>query len=63
LVFSTVAAAKSTGVSRGRRSLSPRPDQTYRPPALQQWAALRKFDLKKIMATVRADDPAVTVAD
>jgi len=39
-----------------------RTDPAYRPPALQQWATLRKTDPEKIAASVRADDPRVTVA-
>jgi hypothetical protein len=40
-----------------------RADPAYRPPALQTWAASRKVEPAKIAASVRADDPAVTVAD
>jgi hypothetical protein len=64
-----VSAKQGPGVSNINETIDAsvfdrwRADPTYRPPALQQWAALRKLELKKIMATVRADDPAVTVAD
>ncbi|WP_213775050.1 DUF2235 domain-containing protein [Bradyrhizobium sp. dw_78] len=40
-----------------------RADKTYRPPALRTWAASRKVDPGKIAASVRADDPAATIAD
>jgi uncharacterized protein (DUF2235 family) len=40
-----------------------RSDRSYRPPGLQNWATARSVDPAKIIASVRADDPAVVVAD
>jgi hypothetical protein len=40
-----------------------RNDEIYRPPALQEWAKRRKVDLEAIRASVRADNPAISVAD
>lgn len=39
-----------------------RADPSYRPPALQAWAASRKVDPETIVTSVRADVPAVIVA-
>jgi hypothetical protein len=40
-----------------------RADNTYRPPKLQSWARAKAVDPAKITGSVRADDPAVLVAD
>jgi hypothetical protein len=40
-----------------------RADKTYRPPQLQAWAKSKQVDPGKIKSSVRADDPAVLVAD
>jgi uncharacterized protein (DUF2235 family) len=40
-----------------------RADHTYRPPKLQSWATSKAVDPANITGSVRADDPAVLVAD
>jgi uncharacterized protein (DUF2235 family) len=40
-----------------------RADKTYRPPNLQSWAKLKQTDPDKITSSVRADNPAVPVAN
>jgi uncharacterized protein (DUF2235 family) len=40
-----------------------RADRTYRPPKLQSWAASKQVDPEKIAGSVRADNPALAVAD
>ena len=40
-----------------------RADQSYRPPGLAAWAKMKNVDPGKLATAVRADDPAVAVAD
>ncbi|HEY0282708.1 MAG TPA: DUF2235 domain-containing protein, partial [Rhizomicrobium sp.] len=40
-----------------------RTDNTYRPPKMQSWATSRTVDAGNISGSVRADNPAVAVAD
>jgi uncharacterized protein (DUF2235 family) len=40
-----------------------RADPTYRPPQLAAWAKQKNVDLGKVTGSVRADNPAVVVAD
>jgi uncharacterized protein (DUF2235 family) len=40
-----------------------RADNSYRPPNLQSWASSKAVDPARITGSVRADDPAVLVAD
>src|ERR1700704_4489111 len=40
-----------------------RADKTYRPPGLGAWAKRNKVDPERIKGSVRADNPAITVAN